>query len=400
MNVTIRPSAAHGTIQAPPSKSMTHRLLIGASLADGTSTIRGFSPSDDVLATVDCLRTLGAEIDLSEGVCMVKGTIFADAGREDLDCRESGTTLRLLVPLLWRGGTPRKLRAAPSLLARPTDVFDVLAAEKQLTFQKKEDGLLASGPLTSGDFRIRGDVSSQFVSGLLFALPTLPGDSTLTLLPPVVSRPYITMTLSVLRTFGVTVREENDTFFIPGGQRFSPVETTVEGDWSNAALLDALNFVGGDVCVTGLSGESSQGDRVYPALFDRLRRGFSEIDLSDTPDLGPILFIAAALCSGAHFTGTARLRTKESDRVAAMTDALSRCGIRTAVGENDVTVFPGVPTPPEAPLSGAGDHRVVMALAVLLSRIGGTVTGAEAVRKSYPDFFKTLRSLGVDFEMN
>ena len=151
---------------------------------------------------------------------------------------------------LWRGGTPRKLRAAPSLLARPTDVFDVLAAEKQLTFQKKEDGFLASGPLTSGDFRIRGDISSQFVSGLLFALPTLPGDSTLTLLPPVVSRPYITMTLSVLRTFGVTVREENDTFFIPGGQRFSPVETTVEGDWSNAAFLDALNFVGGDVCVT------------------------------------------------------------------------------------------------------------------------------------------------------
>ena len=400
MNVTIRPSVAHGTVKAPPSKSMTHRLLIGAALADGTSAIRGVQPSDDVLATIGSLRSLGAEIDFSDGVCTVKGGISAGFGREDLDCRESGTTLRLLVPLLWRGGTPRKLRAAPSLLARPTDVFDALAAEKRLTFQKAEDGFLASGPLVPGDFRVRGDVSSQFVSGLLFALPSLPGDSTLTLLPPVVSRPYIAMTLSVLRSFGITVREEKDAFFIPGGQRFSPVETTVDGDWSNAAFLDALNLVGGDVCVTGLSETSAQGDRVYSALFDRLRRGCTEIDLSDTPDLGPVLFVAAALLSGAHFTGTARLRTKESDRVAAMTDALSRCGIRTAVGENDVTVFPGVPKTPEMPLSGAGDHRVVMALAVLLSRIGGTVTDADAVRKSYPDFFPVLGALGIDFDLN
>ena len=400
MNVTFHPSVAHGTVAAPPSKSMTHRLLIGASLAEETSTIRGVQPSDDILATIGSLRALGAEIDLSEGVCTVKGGISADFGREDLDCRESGTTLRMLVPLLWRGGTPRKLRAAPSLLMRPTDIFDALAAEKRLTFQKAENGFLVSGLLAPGDFCVRGDVSSQFVSGLLFALPTLPGDSTLKLLPPVVSRPYITMTLSVLRSFGVTVREDENAFFIPGGQRFSPIETTAEGDWSNAAFLDALNLVGGDVRVTGLPGESAQGDRVYPVLFDRLRRGYSEIDLSDTPDLGPVLFVAAALLSGAHFTGTARLRTKESDRVTAMTDALARCGIRAAVGENDVTVFPGVPKTPETPLSGAGDHRVVMALAVLLSRIGGTLTDAESVRKSYPDFFPALGALGIDFDLN
>ena len=399
MNVTFRPSAAHGTVPAPPSKSMTHRLLIGASLAGGTSTIRGVVPSDDVLATVDCLRALGATITLSGDTAAVTGAPGAPLG-EELFCRASASTLRMLTPLLWRGTVPRTVYAAPSLLARPTDVFASLAAEKGLLFQKTEDGFLVRGPLMPGDYRISGAVSSQFVSGLLIALPLLPGDSVLTLLPPVVSRPYLDMTLAALRSFGITVRSEGDTFFIPGGQHYSPVDTAVEGDWSNAAFLDALRLTDGNVRVTGLAESSTQGDRVYPALFDRLCGGYAEIDLGETPDLGPILFVAAALSHGAHFTGTARLRTKESDRIAAMTAALRAVGIRTETGDDDLTVYPGDVTPPSVPLSGAGDHRVVMALSVLLSRVGGTLAGAEAVRKSYPDFFDALRSLGIVFDVN
>ena len=240
-------------------------------------------------------------------------------------------------------------------------------------------------------------MSSQFISGLFFALPLLNGDSTLCVTPPAESRPYLDLTLDILRQFGIRITEtERNCFFIPGNQRYRAMEGTVEGDWSNAAALYAFCFSGGDVTVTGLREDSVQGDRVCTALFRKLWETSPVLDLSDCPDLGPVLFAAAALCRGAHFTGIRRLRLKESDRVSAMAEELAKFGITMKTGENEADVLSGTLRKPTEPLNTHNDHRIVMALAVLASAVGGEITGAEAVRKSYPGYFDALRSLGAD----
>lgn len=254
-----------------------------------------------------------------------------------------------------------------------------------------------SGKLTPGDYTLRGDVSSQFVTGLLLALPLLPGDSTLRVLPPVESRPYIDITLDVMASFGVTAEErEQDMFFIPGGQHYEGRCAAVEGDWSNAAFLFAL---GSGVTVTGLRPDSLQGDRVCRDMLRRLESPGAVLDISACPDLGPVLFAAAARSCGAVFTGTRRLRIKESDRATAMARELARFGAEMAVEDDRVTVLPRPLHAPEEMLDGHNDHRVVMALAVLCASLGGTIRGAEAVSKSWPDFFRTLQALGVRMEI-
>ncbi|MCF0121524.1 MAG: hypothetical protein HUJ65_07790 [Oscillospiraceae bacterium] len=244
-----------------------------------------------------------------------------------------------------------------------------------------------------------GDISSQFVTGLLFALPMLGGDSVIRVLPPVESRAYIDITADVLRLFGVSVRETSEnTFYVRGGQSFHAVSATVEGDWSNAANLAAFNALGGEITLLGLNGESLQGDRACLGLFSRLDEPDAVIDLAPCPDLGPIMFAVAAAKSGAHFTGTRRLRIKESDRARAMADELGKFGVRVEVGENSVTVRGGGIHAPSESLDAHNDHRIVMALTALLSLTGGVIEGAEAVRKSYPGYFDELIRLGMNIE--
>ena len=240
-------------------------------------------------------------------------------------------------------------------------------------------------------------MSSQFISGLLLALPLLAADSTLCVLPPVESRPYIDITLDVMRSFSVQVHEwDENCFFIPGQQHYAARVAAVEGDWSNAAFLLAL---GEGVTVTGLRAESLQGDRVCRDMLRRLQSPGAQLDLTACPDLGPVLFAAAARAHGAVFTGTRRLRIKESDRVAAMAQELAKLGVRVDAEENRVTVHPGGIAAPCEVLDGHNDHRVVMALSVLATSVGGTIRGADAVAKSYPDFFEVLQSLGIRAEI-
>ena len=242
-----------------------------------------------------------------------------------------------------------------------------------------------------------GDISSQFISGLLFALPLKRQDSTIHILPPVESRSYIDITIQALGTFGVQARwDESDenTLLIPGGQRYLPREVAVEGDYSNAAFFGALAAFGDDVTVTGLQ-PSLQGDRVYARCFEQLRQGMATIDVTDCPDLGPILMAAAAVLHGVVLTGTRRLRIKESDRGVVMAQELQKLGVRCSVQENTIEIFPGIQTP-ERPLLGHNDHRIVMSCAVLLTRTGGVISGAEAVTKSFPGFFDRLRELGIE----
>ena len=407
-SVTIRPSVATGAISAPPSKSMAHRLLICAGLAKGETVVEGLEMSQDVLATIDCLRALGATCDVQGSSARVKGVSIADVRRSvTLPCRESGSTLRFLIPLALLTGRPQEFTGSPRLMERPLDAYETICAEQGLSFRRAETSVFVNGTLGAGIYRVRGDVSSQFISGLLFALPLLEHDSRIKLVGTVESRPYIDLTLQALAVFGVQAHWENPSMlFVAGGQHYEAQgSVTVEGDWSNAAFLDAFNLLGGHVEVLGLDETSLQGDRVYRQHFATLAAGPSSrdgslptIDLSDCPDLGPVLMALAALGQGALFTGTRRLAMKESDRAAAMAGELGACGANVCVNDDSVLVRGGV-TAPSRPLDGHGDHRIVMALSIVLSKVGGTITGAGAVTKSFPDFFDKLATLGIDMNV-
>lgn len=400
MRVNIHPGLAHGYVAAPPSKSMAHRLLICAALSQGTSTVRGIAASEDVLATIDCLRALGATVEYDGETATVCGVDMKNAAPSTpLYCRESGSTLRFLIPLAWLSGHKACLGGAPYLLQRPMGVFETLAKEKGLTFSKTEQWISVKGPLCAGEYVVPGNVSSQFISGLLFALPLLDGDSVIRILPPVESRSYLNLTVAALRTFGVDVIWTDDyTIHTRGNQRYCPRDTFVEGDYSNAAFLDALTLLGGNVTVTGLCEDSLQGDRVYRDFFARLRCERATLSIGDCPDLAPVLFAMAATHHGGVFLGTKRLRMKESDRASAMAEELAKLGVCVRVDEDRVEVDATPIDPPTVSICGHNDHRIVMAMATLLTRVGGKIEGADAVKKSFPDFFDRLRSLGLQIE--
>lgn len=397
MTVTIEPSRAVGEVFAPPSKSIAHRLLICAALAGGTSRVRGISDCEDVRATLRCLEGLSIPYEISGDCVTVWGKPLADADPKDpLFAGESGSTLRFLIPLALLCEKRVCFTAKSSLLARPFGVYEALAAEKGFFFEKNEDSITVEGPLTSGDYRVPGNISSQFISGLLFALPLLSGDSRIIITTAVESRSYINLTVKALAQFGVTVRwEDEHTLLIPGGQSYQSREISVEGDYSNAAFLDALNLFGGEVTVKGLDSESLQGDKIYRQYFPMLDLGVPTLHIGDCPDLGPILFAVAAAKNGGVFSGTRRLRIKESDRAAAMASELRKFGATVTVYDDSVVVFPGSFHAPTEPLEGHNDHRIVMALSVLLSFTGGSIVGAEAVKKSYPSFFRDAAMLGI-----
>ena len=402
MTVRIRPSIPEGTVAAPPSKSMAHRLLICAGLAEGESVVRGLALSQDVLATLDCLRALGAGYVLEprdDGLvdCRIQGADLSAAAFEEVSfpCRESGSTLRFFTPLGLALGGPVTLTGTAKLLSRPLGAYQEICRQQNLFFSARETELLVQGPLSPGEFTLPGDVSSQFVSGLLFTCPLLPGPSTIHLTPPVESRPYIDMTLDALAAFDVfAVWKDDTTLLVPGHQACLPTDIRVEGDWSNAAFLMAL---GEKVQVSGLNEQSLQGDAVCRDIFAQLAAGPAQVDLSDCPDLGPVAMVVAAMNHGATFIGTRRLAVKESDRGRAMQQELAKFGVTVEVEENGITVVPpagGLHAPAE-PLDGHNDHRIVMACAVLCTRTGGEIRGESAVAKSFPDFFAQLRGLGV-----
>lgn len=396
MLVKIQPGKARGTVSAPPSKSMAHRCLIAAAMAGGKSKITGVDYSQDILATIDCLRALGVLVDCTGSTVTVERTgAFLPA--EPLNCRESGSTLRFMIPLCLLSGKPATLQGSARLMERPQTVYEDLSREKRFSFSRRDGAIAVEGTLQSGEYTVDGSISSQFITGLIFALVTLKEASRIHLTGKVESRSYIDLTLKALSDFGFSVSwEKGNTLLIPGGQTGVSRELAVEGDYSNAAFLEALNILGGQVTVTGLSADSLQGDRVYRDYFAALKAGTPTLSLGDCPDLGPILFAMAAALNGATFVDTARLKIKESDRGTAMAEELKKCGVDLILEENRIIVPGGTLCPSVEPIMGHNDHRIVMAMSVLCTFLGGTVCGAEAVAKSMPGFFKTLRDLGVE----
>lgn len=401
MIAKIFPSSAHGTVNAPPSKSMAHRLLICAAMSDGVSTVRGISNCDDVSATVDCLTSLGAIIKADGDIYTVTGAdMHTAAPGRVLMCHESGSTLRFIIPLAMISGNTVRLRGASSLMSRPMSVYEELFSEREASFCKNGDTVTVSGPLSAGEYIVRGDVSSQFITGLLFALPLLDGDSVIKILPPFESKSYIDLTLIALHKFGIDVSFSDElTICIKGNQRYKPCSVTVEGDYSGSAFTDALGIFSNGVQVLGLDENSFQGDRVYKDFYKELQAGTPTLNIENCPDLGPVLFALAAALNGAEFLGTARLKIKESDRAAVMAEELKKLGAKIEIFENSVTVKKSSLHAPSKPIYGHNDHRVVMSMAVLLSLFGGEIHGADAVKKSYPAFFDDIKKLGIKVEL-
>ncbi|MBQ7387244.1 MAG: 3-phosphoshikimate 1-carboxyvinyltransferase [Clostridia bacterium] len=398
MKAEIKKSRAEGSVYAPPSKSVAHRLLIAAALADGTSKIKGISECDDVLATADCLRALGAVVERCGADMTVTGFDPRRAKAKGLlDCRESGSTLRFIFPIALLSGDTVRFCGAKRLLERPLGVYEDICRAEGINLSRGDGFIEACGVLDCNSFSVRGDISSQFISGLLFSAPFMKGDVRIHITTKIESRSYIDLTLDAMSSFGVSAVWENDsTLFVKGGQKYRPADLTVEGDYSAAPFIDALNLFGGEVELLGLRSDSLQGDRVYREHFKELKSGFAKINLEDCPDLAPILFTASAALHGARFVGTARLKIKESDRAAVMAEELSKFGAKISVYENSVEVSPAELHEPREVLLSHNDHRVVMSLATLASIYGGVIIGAEAVKKSYPDYFSDIISLGID----
>lgn len=402
MKIKINKSQAAGTVCAPPSKSMAHRLLICGGLSKSTSIIHGISYSQDVLATLDALEAIGAEYSVDGDTVTIKGTDPLYTKPEGpLNCRESGSTIRFFVPIALLNGNNTILTGSKTLLTRPMSVYSTICEENGLLFSQDEQSVIVRGPLSPGTYKIPGNISSQFISGLLFALPLLNGDSTIMITPPVESRSYIDLTISALAQFGVVVeRKDEKTLFIKGNQEYKTQETTVEGDYSNAAFYEAFNAIGGNITITGLNENSLQGDKVYEGYFKKLCSGTPTLHIADCPDLGPVLFAIAAAKHGGVFTGTKRLKIKESNRAEVMAEELKKFGVAVTVHEDSVVIYSTGLQKPNELLYGHNDHRIVMSLSVLLSITGGEIDGAEAVKKSFPDFFERISDLGIEVIRN
>ena len=398
MILNIKPSVIKGETKAPSSKSMGHRLLICAGLAEGKSKIENILFSEDILATLACLESMGAEIKRGDDWVTLVGTLPKMAVRNVYKCRESGSTLRFFIPLAMLGEDESLFTGYGRLMERPMEVYENIAKEKGITYIKNDDGITVGGKLTSGNFKVPADISSQFISGLLFALPLCHGESEIELIGNIESRSYIDMTIYAMSLFGVDVSWKNEaTLYIRGNQQYKSRNLTVEGDYSNAAFSDAFNFIGGNVTVSGLDESSLQGDKVYKEYFSLLQQGTPTLDIKNCPDLAPILITLAAANNGCKLINTARLRIKESDRGAVMAQELSKFGADIEVYDNEIVVNKAELYRPKDDLYCHNDHRVVMSLAVLASKFGGRLVGAEAVKKSFPDFFEKMKALGLEF---
>ncbi len=402
MDIKITPSKLNGAINIPSSKSMTHRVLICAALAEGTSIISNVTFSKDIYATIDALKSAGAEISVENSLITVTGIAGRIPETADIDCCESGSTLRFMIPVTAALGINTIYRGEGRLPERPITPYIRELTKKGINFDYNNTmPFSVSGQLKSGVFELEGDVSSQFITGLLFALPLLENDSEIVMTSRLESKPYADMTVTCLKQFGVEVSETDNGYFIKGGQKFSPMNTAVEGDYSQAAFFYVANVLGSDIKINNLLPDSTQGDKKIVEIISSLCYNNKElpdgfrIDASDIPDLVPILGVLGTFCKGkSEIFNAARLKIKESDRLTATADALNALGGKVTPTEEGLIIE-------HSELRGGivdsvGDHRIAMSAAIAATICSESVTikNAEAVEKSYPDFFRDYTNLG------
>ena len=394
MDITIYPRKLSGTVHAIPSKSQAHRLLICAAFADGVTQLFCPQTNQDIEATADCLRSLGADIQRTADGYTVHPAAKIPA-QAILNCHESGSTLRFMLPIAGALGIDATFLLAGRLPCRPlSPLWEEMERMGCKLSRPSENTLRCTGKLRSGNYTISGNVSSQFITGLLLAAALLDEETQITVNGRLESKPYVDMTCHALNMFGVNT----ENYRVIGCFPFqTPGNLAVEGDWSNGAFFLTASAIGNDITVKGLNPDSVQGDR---AVVDILNTTGSACTISaaNIPDLIPILSVAAAYHNGATFTDIQRLRLKESDRVATVIAMLNALGIRAEATEDSLTVFPGKFH--GGIVDAANDHRIAMSAAIAATAASEPVTiiGAECVRKSYPSFWEEYIRLGGNYE--
>lgn len=402
MNITIHPAALKGNIVPPPSKSQAHRAVMAAALAGGVSRLGLPVGSQDIDATLACMAAMGAGVERTRDAASIHGlghSIPQTDGRLPcFDCGESGSTLRFLIPVALAVVGGGCFTGRGRLMERPQQPYFDLFEEKGIDYEQKDGVLTVTGELKAGTYRLPGNVSSQFITGLLYALPLLRGDSEIVLTTPLESEGYVDMTLEVLERFGIRVVRETDRFLVPGGQRYQSRDMEIEPDWSQAAFWYAAAALGSGVEVRGMNKTSAQGDRVIAAQFKQLTDpGDVVLDVSQCPDLVPALAAMAAVRQGATcITNAARLRIKESDRLAAVTQVLNALGADVTEQADGLVIVGRDGLAGGVEVDSHNDHRIAMMAAVAATRCQYPVVvlDAHCVAKSYPTFWEDYETLG------
>lgn len=414
MEVKITPKKLIGRVCAPSSKSYSHRVMIAAALAEGVSELSNISSSKDIEATAAAMAAFGANVLHDEGLYTVMG-IKSPAEKAVVDCCESGSTLRFVMPIAAALGCKCEFHGRGKLPERPLTPYIREMGKHGVTITR-EEGVMPfsmSGKLTGGEYFLEGNISSQFITGLLFALPLCAEDSVIRLTSRLESKPYADVTVDVLKLFGIEIGESADegglpVYTIKGGQKYRGANCSVEGDYSQAAFYFAANALGSEVKVDNLNENSVQGDKKILEIIDKI--GYNKIngrfsaftaDVSDIPDLVPILTVLGCFTDGtSRIVGAERLKIKECDRLAAISEAINNIGGNVKVCGDSLEIEP-VEKLHGGKIEGCNDHRIVMASAIASTMADGEViiTDAEAVEKSYPNFWNDFRSLGGEFEL-
>lgn len=412
-DVKFSPFVPNGTVNVPPSKSDVHRAIICAAMANGVSRISPVALSNDIKATIGCIKALGADAVLENNVLTVDGTNMYKNKTALLDCGESGSTLRFFIPIAAVGNINATFVGKGKLPQRPIGIFTE-ALPKAGTVCKTEGGLPLEikGQLKNGIFEIPGNVSSQFITGLLLALPILEGDSEIVLTSPLESVGYIAMTIRTMKQFGVNIQTTEKGWHIKGGQSYKTCDYTTDGDWSQAAFFMVLGAVSGKVTVKGVAKDSTQGDKKCAEILARFGAKVTQldnevtvekgelkaitIDASQIPDLVPVLSVCAAFAEGTtKIINAERLRIKECDRLKATAELLNNLGGKVKELSDGLEIT-GVSSLKGGNVNGYNDHRIVMSAAVCAARSDEDITStfAMSINKSYPDFYIDYNSIG------
>lgn len=415
---TILPEKLSGRVTPPPSKSLAHRAILCAALAKGTSIINGISDSDDMKATLEAVISMGAIIkEKGQSIVEINGEQTFSRNEMVIDCNESGSTLRFLIPLVLAKGAKAQFIGRGQLGTRPLDPYYPIFDQCGVRYENRSVGgnldFTVEGQITGGNFVLPGNVSSQFITGLLFTLPLLENDSVLTITENMESQAYLDLTLDVLHSFGIVIRNENyKRFLIPGNQQFISQEYTVESDYSQAAFYLCAAALGNPLEVLNMNPKSRQGDKAVCKWLEELgykveenANGFTVvaenpagtvISGAQCPDIIPELAIVCALTPGkSKIIESSRLRIKECDRLMATAAMIRKLGGKVSETEDGLEIE-GVSSFTEGEIDSFGDHRIAMTAAVAATRASGPITLIDpmCVRKSYPNFWEDYQSLG------
>ena len=413
MNVLITPGRLSGSVTIPPSKSQSHRAIIAASLSKGKSVLNNVVLSEDVLATLSAMEKLGVKIVTNNHQLIIHGISRINVADDNfVDCNESGSTIRFLIPLLSLSKQKIVLTGKPGLFKRPMSIYEQLFKDRGLCFQQNDKSIIINGALPADTYQIPGNVSSQFVSGLMFALPLQKDNSIIEVTGELESKEYIDMTIDILKRFGITIEIAGHRYLIPGNQKYKATNIVIEGDYSQMAFYGVAGLLSGDLTCKNMSSDSIQPDRRVLDFIEKMNGYYTwnnsdivfhysntigtNIDVSQCPDIAPILSILGALSTGKTVIENAtRLKYKESNRLSSTYETLKKMNVMVEMTDSSL-IIEGKPMIDGGIFESFGDHRIVMSIAIAAIKANQNVIikNADAVNKSYPNFFQDYQNLG------